>query len=61
MKILRSLGFGIFLLVLLFLMPAVFSELATTIVVFLKSAQHAFMAAGILASSASHIIPAAHP
>jgi len=38
-------------------MPAVFSELAKTLIVFLQSAQQAFTAAGILASYASHIPP----
>ena len=52
MKILHSLGSGIFLAVL---MPTVFSELTKTIIVFLQSAREAFTAAGILASYAGHL------
>lgn len=59
MKILRSIGFGIFLLTLLFLMPSVFFELTKTLIVFLQSSQEAFTAAGILASYAGHL--PAHP
>ena len=58
MGILRVLGFGLFLLVLVFLMPTVFSELSRTIVIFLQSSQEAFAAAEILASYAGHIPPA---
>ncbi len=58
MGIFRALGFGIFLLILVSLMPTVFAELAKTIVVFLQSAQQAFAAAGALAAKASSIIPA---
>ncbi len=60
MKILRSIGFGIFLLTLAFLMPTVFSELSKTIITFLQSSQEAFAAAGILASYAGRIPPLAH-
>jgi hypothetical protein len=55
MGILRSIGFGLFLLILASLMPAVFAELSKTIIVFLQSSQQAFAAAGILASHASAI------
>jgi hypothetical protein len=59
MKILRALGSGLFLLILSSLMPAVFSELSKTLVVFLQSSQQAAVAAGTLASYASHIPPPA--
>lgn len=55
MKILRALGFGIFLVIALILMPSVFSELTKTIIVFLKSSQEALQAAGIIAGYAGHI------
>jgi hypothetical protein len=55
MGILRSTGFGLFLLILALMMPAAFAELSKTIVVFLQSSQKAFAAAGILASYASAI------
>ncbi len=55
MKILRSFGFGIFLLVLILLMPAVFDELTKTLVTLLQSAQKALLAAGILASYAGSL------
>ena len=55
MKISGVLGFGLFLVLLVLLLPAVFSELSRTIVVFLQSSQEAFTAAGILASYAGHI------
>lgn len=61
MKILRAFGFGIFILTLSLLMPAVFFELSKTIVVFLQSSQEAFTAAGILASYAGHIPTTVHP
>lgn len=57
MGILRAAGFGLFLVILALLLPTVFSELAKTIVVFLRSSQEAFAAAGILASYAGHIPP----
>ncbi len=57
MGILRAFGFGIFLIVIALLMPAVFAELVRTIVTFLQSSQEAFAAAGILASYAGHIPP----
>ena len=50
MKILRSLGLGVFFLVLLIFMPAVFFELSRTLVVFLQSSQQVFTAAGAIAS-----------
>jgi ABC-type transport system involved in cytochrome bd biosynthesis fused ATPase/permease subunit len=56
MKILRAIGFGIFLLILLVLMPAAFAELSKTVVVFLQSSQQAFVAAGTLASHADDIV-----
>jgi hypothetical protein len=52
---LQALGFGLFLLIVLFLMPTVFTELVHTLVVFLQSSQQALTAAGILASYAGHI------
>lgn len=55
MGIFRSIGLGIFFLVLVLFMPAVFSELARTLIVFLQSSQEAFTSAGILASYAGHI------
>jgi hypothetical protein len=55
MAIFRALGVGLFLIVVLTLMPAVFSELTKTIIVFLQSSQAALMAAGVLASYAQHI------
>jgi len=58
MGILRVLGFGLFLLILIFLLPNVFSELSRTIIIFLQSSEVAFTAAGILASYAAHIPPA---
>lgn len=60
MGILRALGLGLFLVILVFLMPAVFSELSRTIVVFLQSSQEAFAAAGILASHAGQLSPLVH-
>ncbi|MBU6214675.1 hypothetical protein KGM48_02420 [Patescibacteria group bacterium] len=57
MKILRALGLGIFLATVLLFMPAVFAELSKTLIIFLKSAQQSFAAAGILASYASHLPP----
>ncbi|GEM_PF-4738003 len=59
MGILRVLGFGLFLIILLLLLPTVFSELSRTIVIFLRSAQEAFAAAGVVASYAGHIPPSA--
>jgi len=55
MGIFRSIGLGIFFLVLVSFMPAVFSELSRTLIVFLQSSQEAFTSAGILASYAGHI------
>ncbi|MHB1163022.1 MAG: hypothetical protein ACYCZZ_00610 [Minisyncoccota bacterium] len=55
MRILRALGSGLFLLILITLMPAVFSELSKTIIVFLQSSQKAFAAAGVLASYAGRL------
>ena len=60
MGILRALGFGLFLLIILFLMPTVFFALTKTVVTFLESSQEAFTAAGILASYAGHIPPPVH-
>jgi hypothetical protein len=57
MGIFRALGFGLFLIILASLMPAVFSELSLTVVTFLQSSAQAFVAAGILASYAGHIPP----
>lgn len=57
MGILRALGFGLFLVTIALLMPAVFAELTRTAVTFLKSSEEAFAAAGILASYAGHIPP----
>ena len=54
------LGFGLFLIILLLLMPTVFSELSRTIVTFLQSSQEAFTAAGVVASYAGHIPVSAH-
>ncbi|MHB0865590.1 MAG: hypothetical protein ACYC1Y_01685 [Minisyncoccota bacterium] len=55
MRILRALGSGLFLVILITLMPDVFSELSKTIIVFLQSSQKAFTAAGVLASYAGHL------
>ncbi|MBI5405837.1 hypothetical protein HY972_02275 [Candidatus Kaiserbacteria bacterium] len=55
MKILRAMGFGLLLAIMALFMPAVFAEFARTLVVFLRSSQEAFAAAGILASHAGHI------
>lgn len=55
MGTLRALGLGLFFVIVLILMPDVFSELAKTIVIFLQSSQEAFTAAGIIASYAGHI------
>jgi ABC-type transport system involved in cytochrome bd biosynthesis fused ATPase/permease subunit len=60
MGILRAFGFGLFLVVILILMPTVFSELTKTAVIFLQSSQQAFMAAGIVASYAGHIPSSVH-
>lgn len=60
MGILRALGFGLFLVIILVLMPAVFFELSKTIVIFLQSSQEAFTAAGIVASYAGHIPSSLH-
>ncbi len=60
MRILRALGLGLFLIIIVLLMPAVFFELSKTIVVFLQSSQEAFTAAGILASYAGHLPPPVH-
>lgn len=57
MAILRSLGLGLFLVIIALLLPRVFAELSNTLVVFLQSSQAAFTAAGILASYANHIPP----
>ncbi len=57
MPLFRVLGFGLFLLIIAIAMPAVFAALTETILVFLQSAQQAFLAAGILASYAGHIPP----
>ena len=56
----RALGFGLFLIILALLLPAVFAELSRAIVVFLQSTELAFTAAGILASYAGHIPPVLH-
>ena len=53
MKILRAFGTGIFLVIIAAMMPAVFAEFSKTLVVFLKSSQQAFTAAGVLASHAA--------
>lgn len=55
MGIFRAIGLGIFFLVLVSFMPAVFAELGDTLVVFLQSAKQALFAAGVLASHASDI------
>ncbi len=55
MGIFNALGTGLFLVVIASLMPTVFSELAKTITVFLRSSQEAFIAAGAIASYAGHI------
>lgn len=55
MGIFRALGFGLFILILAFLMPTVFAELTRTIVIFLQSSSQAFMAAGVIASYAADI------
>jgi len=60
MGILRVLGFGLFLIILLLLMPTVFSELSRTIVTFLQSSQEAFAAAGVVASYAGHLPVSTH-
>ena len=57
MGIFRALGFGLFLVIIALLLPAVFTELSRTVVTFLQSSQEAFTAAGILASYAGHIPP----
>ncbi|HVW82462.1 MAG TPA: hypothetical protein VHC68_00740 [Candidatus Paceibacterota bacterium] len=53
MGIFRALGFAIFLITLALLLPAVFSELSQTLVVFLENSQTALTAAGDIASHAS--------
>ena len=58
MGIFRAFGFGLFLVIIALLMPAVFAELTRTIVTFLQSSQQAFAAAGVIASYAAHIPPA---
>lgn len=60
MEILKTIGLGLFLVMLLLLMPSVFFELSKTIVVFLQSSQEAFAAAGALASHAGHISAPLH-
>ena len=50
-------GFGIFLIILSVMMPAVFSELTKTLIIFLQSAEQALAAAGLVASHATNIIP----
>ena len=60
MGIFRSLGFGLFLVIVALLMPTVFTELTKTVVVFLQSSQDAFSAAGILASHATDHFPPLH-
>jgi hypothetical protein len=60
MGIFRALGFGLFLIIMALLLPAVFSELATTLVIFLQSSQKAFLAAGTIASYAGQITPPLH-
>lgn len=57
MGIFRALGFGLFLVIIALLMPAVFAELTRTIVTFLHSSAQAFAAAGVLASYAAYIPP----
>lgn len=59
MKIFGALGTGLFLVIIASIMPAVFTELSRTIIVFLQSSQQAFSAAGVIASYAGHI-PAPH-
>lgn len=58
MALFRVLGFGLFLIIIMLVMPLVFVELVKTLVVFLQSAQKAFLAAGTIASYAGHIPPA---
>lgn len=55
MGILNALGTGLFLVIIAYLMPTVFSELARTITVFLQSSQEALAAAGAVASQTGHI------
>jgi hypothetical protein len=55
MKILRAIGFGVFLIVLAVLMPSVLTELTRTLVAILQSSAEAFMAAGAIASHAGQI------
>lgn len=55
MGIFRAIGLIIFLVALAVLLPAVFTELSRTIIVFLQSSQTALAAAGILASHASSV------
>lgn len=57
MPLFRVVGFGLFLVILAIAMPVALSELTKTIVIFLQSAQQAFLAAGILASYAGQIPP----
>jgi ABC-type transport system involved in cytochrome bd biosynthesis fused ATPase/permease subunit len=52
MRILRALGLGLFLVIIMLLLPAVFYELSKTIVVFLQSSQEVFSAAAVMASYA---------
>lgn len=60
MGIFRALGFGLFLIIIASLMPAVFAELIRTVVTFLQSSEQVFAAAGVLASYAGHIPQALH-
>ena len=53
MKILRAIGFGVFLIVISIMMPVVLGELSKTIVVFLQSSAQAFAAAGAIAAHAT--------
>lgn len=55
MKLLNAFGLSFFLAVFGLLMPAVFAELARTLIVFLRASQDAFIAAGTLASYAGSI------
>lgn len=56
MRITHALGSGLFLVIIAHLMPVVFRELSTTIVVLLKGAQRALVAAGMLASHAGAVL-----
>ncbi|OGG40439.1 hypothetical protein A2118_02910 [Candidatus Kaiserbacteria bacterium GWA2_50_9] len=56
MGILQALGFGLFLAMLLFFAPTVFSELVRTTLVFLRSSQDVLVVIGAFASYITGLI-----